>query len=302
MTAEDLPALEQYLRNRKSIVEEALNRCLPGEDNCPESIFKAARYSTFAGGKRIRSILCLAAAEAVGGSIEDVLPFACALELIHTYSLIHDDLPAMDDDDFRRGKPTNHKVFGEAMAVLAGDVLLTEAFYLMTKKEQVRKISAETCLEVIHDIAKAVGWFGMIGGQVADIQSEGKKINPDTLDFIHTRKTGALILASVRSGAVLGGADHKACDCLCEYGKKVGLAFQIADDILDIEGSCELMGKNPGADQSLKKATYPAIMGLEYSKEQGGRLIEEAISAISAFDHRAEPLRQIARYIFFRKI
>ena len=244
----------------------------------------------------------MAAAEAVGGEIETVLPFACALELIHTYSLIHDDLPAMDDDDFRRGKPTNHKVFGEAIAVLAGDALLTEAFCLMTRESRAIKAPPEACLEVIQDIAKAAGYFGMIGGQVVDIQSQGKEIDRDTLQYIHTHKTGAMILVSVRAGAILGGAAAAVCDCLCEYGKSIGLAFQIADDILDVEGDRELMGKATGVDQILKKATYPALLGMEPARQRGVQLVQEALAAISTLDGRAEPLRMMARYIMDRQM
>ncbi len=302
MKVEDRPSLEQYLRERKKIVDEALDRYLPGEDRYPEDIFRAVRYSTFAGGKRIRPILCMAAAEAVGSSLDAVLSFACALELIHTYSLIHDDLPAMDNDDFRRGKPTNHKVFGEAMAVLAGDALLTEAFCLMTRPAAAVKAAPEARLALIHDIAEAAGCFGMIGGQVVDIQSQGKRVDPDTLHYIHTHKTGAMILVSVRAGAVLGGADAASCDALCEYGRHIGLAFQIADDILDVEGNRELLGKDTGMDQTLKKATYPATMGMSYAKEQGTRLVHDALNAISRLDERAEPLRELARYIMNRQV
>lgn len=302
MTVETGPDFSAYLRERKEIVDRALDRYLPAEDNFPQSIFKAVRYSVFAGGKRIRPILCMAAAEAVGGDIETILPFGCAIELIHTYSLIHDDLPAMDNDDFRRGKPTNHKVFGEALAVLAGDALLTEAFHLMTSTSAPARLSSETRLSVINEIAKAAGHFGMIGGQVVDIESQGKKVDAETLHYIHTRKTGAMILVSVKAGAVLGGGDPAACECLAEYGRNIGLAFQIADDILDVEGDRKLLGKDTGMDRSLQKVTYPALMGLEQPKEQGRKLIEKALAAVSRFDHRAEPLRQIARYIIDRQM
>ena len=296
--------LQQYLRERKEIVDEALDRYLPGENQFPEAIFQAVRYSTFAGGKRIRPILCMAAAEAVGGTIDAVLPYACAIELIHTYSLIHDDLPAMDNDDFRRGKPTSHKVFGEAIAVLAGDALLTEAFHLMTQPAsgETRTADADVRLALIHDIAAAAGCFGMIGGQVVDIQSQGKQIDPDILHYIHTHKTGAMILVSLRAGAILGGADAVSRQCLSEYGRNIGLAFQIADDILDVEGSRELLGKDTGMDETLKKATYPATLGMAQAKEQGHRLVDAALGAISPLDGRAEPLRELARYIMSRSM
>ena len=234
--------------------------------------------------------------------MEDVLPFACAIELIHTYSLIHDDLPAMDNDDFRRGRPTNHKVFGEGVAILAGDALLTEAFYLMTKKERGASFKAEACLEVIHELAKAAGAFGMIGGQVADLQSQGKAVDRDTLYYIHTHKTGAMILASVRAGAILGDADSLRRDCLNEYGKNIGLAFQITDDILDVEGDKDLLGKATGMDRELKKATYPSTMGMDYSKQQGVLLVKDAIAALAPLDRRADPLRKIALYIIERQL
>ncbi len=302
MTVKSRTGLEEYLQSRKKMVDEALERYLPREQSFPEVIFQAVRYSTLAGGKRIRPILCIAAAEAVGGNAEEVLPFACALELVHTYSLIHDDLPAMDNDDFRRGRPTSHKVFGEGMAILAGDALLTEAFYLMTKKERGERFKAEARLEVIHEIAKAAGFFGMIGGQVVDLQSQGKTVDHDTLYYIHTHKTGAMILASVRAGAILGGADTLCRDCLNEYGKNIGLAFQITDDILDIVGDKDLMGKTTGADENMHKVTYPSTMGIDKAKQQGITLVKDAIAALAPLDQRADPLRKIALYVIERQL
>jgi geranylgeranyl diphosphate synthase, type II len=293
--------LGTYLDARKKIVDEVLERYMPGEDNYPPVIFKALRYSLFAGGKRIRPILCLASAEAVGGNIESILPVACALELIHTYSLIHDDLPAMDDDDYRRGRRTSHKVFGENMAILAGDALLTEAFHLMSDRGLMEKIAPEKLVSVIHDVAEAAGCFGMVGGQVVDVQSEGERVGPEVLNFIHTRKTGAMIAAAVKAGAVLANAGDVELSALTSYGRHIGLAFQIADDILNVEGDQKLMGKGTGSDTKRGKVTYPALVGMDASREKAGELVEDALSAIKNFDHRAEPLRMIAAYIVERK-
>jgi len=290
-----------YLDTRRKIIDEALDGYLPGEDNYPTVIFKAIRYSLFAGGKRIRPILCLASAEAVGGDIESILPVACALELIHTYSLIHDDLPAMDDDDYRRGRLTSHKVFGEDMAILAGDALLTEAFHLMSDRGLMEKIAPEKLISVIHDIAGAAGSFGMVGGQVVDVQSEGEAVDTEVLNFIHTRKTGAMIAAAVKAGAVLANAGEVELNALTSYGRNIGLAFQIADDILNVEGDEKLMGKGTGSDAKRGKVTYPALVGMDASRKKAGELAEGALSAITNFDHRAEPLRMIAAYIIERK-
>ena len=293
--------LGTYLDTRKKIIDEALLRYMPGEDNYPPVIFKAIRYSLFAGGKRIRPILCLASAEAVGGHAESILPVACALELIHTYSLIHDDLPAMDDDDYRRGRLTSHKVFGENMAILAGDALLTEAFHLMSDRGLMEKIAPEKMISVIHDIAGAAGCFGMIGGQVVDVQSEGEAVDTEVLNFIHTRKTGAMIAAAVVAGAVLANAGEVELNALTSYGRHIGLAFQIADDILNVEGDQKLMGKGTGSDTKRGKVTYPALVGMDVSRKKAGELVGSALLAIKSFDQRAEPLRMIAAYIVERK-
>jgi geranylgeranyl diphosphate synthase type II len=254
----------------------------------------------FAGGKRVRPVLMLAACETVGGDLNQALPAACAMEMIHTYSLIHDDLPAMDDDDFRRGNPTNHKVYGEATAILAGDALLTEAFILLAGDQEHGDAAAR--LRVIHEIATASGSRGMVGGQVVDMESEGKgEIDLATLSYIHTHKTGALIRASVRAGAILGGATEQSLAALTHYGEAIGLAFQIADDILDVEGTTEELGKDAGSDQARGKATYPALVGLEASKARAQELVQMALDALSIFDQRAEPLRAIASYIVKRK-
>ena len=259
------------------------------------------RYSLFAGGKRLRPILCIAGAETLGGSGREVLPVACALELIHTYSLIHDDLPMMDDDDLRRGKPTNHKVFGEPIALLAGDGLLTEAFSLMTSADISGKISPQILLRAISLISRAAGYDGMVGGQAVDIQWEGKRADLPVVKFMHIHKTGALITASVASGAILGGADESQIEAITSYGEKIGLAFQISDDILDIEGDSKTMGKKAGADEQKGKMTYPVVLGLNESKRIQSELVETAVQDLQEFGSRAEPLRQIARYIIERK-
>jgi geranylgeranyl diphosphate synthase, type II len=292
--------LKAYLQDRQKIVEEALEQYLPGEDNIPADIYKAVRYSIFNGGKRVRPILCLAAAEAVGGDLGSAIPVACALELIHSYSLIHDDLPAMDDDDFRRGKPTCHKVFGENIAILAGDALLTEAFVLLSHVEKVR-LSAERRLAVIQEIAQAAGISGMIGGQALDVLSDKFVSDEDILYEIHRRKTGALIVASVKSGAIIFNAGKDKIQALAEYGINLGLAFQIADDILNVEGNRELMGKETGSDAAHKKLTYPSLLGLDTAKEKLAKYIDAAVASLSGFDERARPLLVIARYIMERK-
>ena len=265
----------------------------------PQELHTAIHYSVFSGGKRIRPILCIAALEACGGDIATAMPAACALELIHTYSLIHDDLPAMDNDDFRRGKPTCHEVFGEATAILAGDALLTEAFVLLSRAEKIR-LQAERRLAVIQEIAGAAGMAGMVGGQALDMLAE--TVAPDFagLEQIHRRKTGALIEAAVKTGAILAGADEKKIQAMSRYGANVGLAFQIADDILNVEGDSGIMGKNTGSDAARGKVTYPALLGLQQAKDMLTQLVEAAVDSITSFDARALPLRVIARYIMER--
>jgi geranylgeranyl diphosphate synthase type II len=244
----------------------------------------------------------LAACEAVGGDKSSAMPAACAMEMIHTYSLIHDDLPAMDDDDFRRGNPTNHKVFGEAIAILAGDALLTQAFIAMSDRALAGRVPPAALVAVINEIGWCAGSFGMVGGQVVDMESEGKSdIDLPTVQYIHTHKTGALIKASVKAGALLGGADDAELAALTRYGEVVGLAFQIADDILDIEGTTEQIGKDAGSDEARGKATYPALVGLSESKKRAAELVGMALEALEGFDDKAEALREIARYIIARK-
>ncbi len=299
--------LQRYLEERKMLVDSALEKWFPPlEEGSREEKFlfplhRAIRHSLFAGGKRIRPILCMAAHETVGGKGEGVLPFACALEMIHTYSLIHDDLPAIDNDDYRRGKPTCHHVFGEGMAILAGDALLTEAFRVMTDRQPGRNWGEErSVLEVINRVARAAGIGGMVGGQVVDIESEGKDVDLATLQFLHTHKTGAMLLVSVQAGARLGNATDADFRVLTRYGERIGLAFQIADDILDVEGKAEILGKTPGSDRSKKKATYPSVVGLEESKRRAKELVEGALEALGCFGAEADPLRKIARFIVER--
>ena len=291
-----------YLKEQCALVDAALDRFLPKDTELPHSVHKAMRYSIFAGGKRVRPILMLAACQAVGGNSERAIPAACAMEMIHTYSLIHDDLPAMDDDDFRRGNPTNHKVFGEAIAILAGDALLTEAFKLTSDPRFAAGCDPSGLLAVIHEIATCAGSYGMVGGQVVDMESEGNKdIDLATVQYIHTHKTGALIKASVVAGALLGGAAGQQLAAITRYGEAAGLAFQIADDILDIEGTTEEIGKDAGSDQARGKATYPAVMGVAAAKEEAQAMMDEALRALEIFGAEADPLREIARYIVQRK-
>ncbi len=292
--------LSAYLKECVALVDAALDHYLPREEKMPSSLHKAMRYSVFAGGKRIRPVLMMAACQAVGGTREAVLPAACAMEMIHTYSLIHDDLPAMDDDDFRRGRPTNHKVFGEAHAILAGDALLTEAFDLLSRPDVLIGLAADVRLQLIHLLARGAGSRGMVAGQVVDMESEGQKIDFPTLEFIHTRKTGALILAAIEAGALIGGADDAAFASLSRYGRAAGLAFQIADDILDIVGNQELLGKDVGSDQERGKATYPALFGLDEARQRARQMRDTAIEALAAFGEEAELLRRIAHYIVDR--
>ncbi len=294
--------IHRYLQEKKEIVDSALERYLPQKEEFTSNLYRAMEHSLFAGGKRIRPILSIASYEAVGGKGERILPFACALEMIHTYSLIHDDLPAIDNDDYRRGKPTCHKVFGEAIAILAGDGLLTEAFRLMTN--QPARDHQPRCkgvvIEVVNEVAQAAGVLGMVGGQVVDIESEGKVVDLSTVQYIHARKTGAMIAASVRVGAKLGGAEGEILNALTCYGESLGLAFQIVDDILNVEGEAALLGKKTGSDLSRGKATYPSVLGVEESKKKGRELVEISVEALKQFGPEADPLRGIARFVTAR--
>lgn len=289
--------LSAYLSERQKMVEAALDDSIA--IRYPETIYDSMRYSLMAGGKRLRPILCLSTCELVGGTEAMAMPTACALEMIHTMSLIHDDLPAMDNDDFRRGKPTNHKVYGEDIAILAGDGLLTYAFEFIAARTQ--DVPADRILKVIVHLAKAVGAEGLVGGQVVDLESEG---NPDvtveTLTWIHRHKTGALLEACVACGAILGGASASDLANLSQYAQDIGLAFQIVDDILDITASPEELGKTAGKDAQAQKATYPSFWGLDASRKEADRLIAHAKALLEPFGERAEPLRAIADYITAR--
>lgn len=290
--------LKSYVAEKRKIIDEALDQYLPPIDGMEGRVVEAARYSLFAGGKRLRPILCIASHEACGGSSQALLPVACALEMIHTYSLIHDDLPAMDNDDFRRGKPTNHKVFGEAVAILAGDLLLTYAFELMAAHGLEDRQGA--MLRVIHLIATASGFKGMVGGQMIDLACEGQDVDMATVEYMHVRKTGALLTASVQAGAVLAGAPEPVLDQITRYGHHLGLAFQITDDLLDVTGNLEEMGKTPGSDARKGKRTYPLLIGLEESQRIAREHVDMALSALSGYDAKADPLRAIAQYVLER--
>ncbi len=297
MSAFDLAA---YLAERRQLVDDALAATLPPEDTPPSSVHRAMRYSVMAGGKRLRPILVIAGAEAVGGKAESVMPTACALELVHTYSLIHDDLPAMDDDDYRRGRLTNHKVFGEAIAILAGDALLTYAFRLIA--ENASGVADPAVIrEVILEIADAAGTGGMVGGQVVDIESEGKVVTAETLEYIHLHKTAALIRASLRVGALLAGGRPADVLAISEAGRSLGLAFQIVDDILDVEGTLAELGKSAGSDERKQKATYPALHGVDASRAQARALIARAKERLRGLGSDAAPLCALADYILERR-
>ena len=288
--------LKSYLKQKQQLVEAALNNALPMQ--YPETVFESMRYSLLAGGKRLRPILCLATAELVGATIDQAMPTACALEMIHTMSLIHDDLPSMDNDDFRRGNPTNHKVYGDAVAILAGDGLLAYSFEYVAR--ETRNVPIDRVLEVISRLGRAMG--DLVSGQVVDIQSEGNPNIPiETLTFIHNHKTSALLEAAVLTGAIVGGANEVDRSKLLRYAKNIGLAFQIVDDILDITATSEELGKSAGKDLTAEKATYPKLWGLDESKRQAQALVHQAKAEVSGFGEKALPLMAIADYITARK-
>jgi geranylgeranyl diphosphate synthase type II len=290
--------LHDYIAARQKAVDAALDRWVPPESENPSTIHRAMRYSLFAGGKRIRPLLCIAAAEAVSPAPAGIESAACALELIHTYSLIHDDLPALDNDDLRRGRPTCHKVFGDAMAILAGDALLTLAFEALSKLE-----NADACrrIELVRELATAAGTVGgMIGGQVNDLEGEGQPPTASLLESIHRAKTGALLRASVRMGAIYAGADPGELAALTAFGEHIGLAFQIVDDVLDVEQSSEALGKTAGKDAAQKKITFPAVYGIERSREMAEQERLEAHLALQPVDDRAGRLRELADFIVRR--
>jgi geranylgeranyl diphosphate synthase type II len=287
-------ALNRVVNEKARLIDAALQEYQPEKDKKPIVIYQAMRYSVFAGGKRIRPVLFLAAAEAVGGVWANYLPAACAIELIHTYSLIHDDLPAMDNDDYRRGRPSNHRVFGEAIAILAGDALLTMAFGLIAECGSKAAVPPAVVLQVIAEISAAAGPQGMIGGQVADIQAENSPADREALNYIHAHKTGALFKAAVRSGAIMAGGAESQLQSLSIFAENLGLAFQITDDILDIKGDFQKTGKTIGSDQRKKKCTYPVVYGLAESRELAAQAIDRAVSALTGFGEQAAVLRGFA--------
>ena len=290
--------LKAYLQSRQKRIESALDRYLPKEKARPATIHRAMRYSLFAGGKRLRPILCLSAAEACGGSIEAALPLACAMECIHTYSLVHDDLPSMDNDDFRRGRPTCHKVFGDGVAVLAGDALLTVAFEIIARATPPRRYTMPILL---REVAVAAGSRKLIAGQVADLEAEGKKSNRADLRYIHENKTAAILTTSVRLGAMSANADAKMLSAITRFGRALGLAFQVIDDILDVTQTTEKLGKSAGKDVAAQKATYPAVIGLDKSRAEAKRLTRNAHDALSVFGEKARTLRALANYLLERE-
>jgi len=292
--------IQEYLTEKRILLEGAVRRYMPNPAPLLKHHIEAMEYSLNAGGKRVRPILCLAAAETLGHDLGDALAIPCALEFIHTYSLVHDDLPAMDDDELRRGKATNHMVYGEAGAILAGDSLLTFAFELLSTPEEPPSPSPEERLRVIQIISRAAGPEGMVGGQSLDIISENKEIDFETLQAIHRHKTGALITASVQVGAVLGQADETEFAALTTYGEAIGLAFQIVDDLLNVEGTEEELGKAVGSDAERHKATYPGFFGIEGTRAKAREAVDQALDALRVFDHKAAPLRELAQYILSR--
>ena len=290
--------LPDFFGSDHAAIEAALDRILPTEDSQPPSIHRAMRYSVFAGGKRIRPVLCLEAARMYSEDVQAAIQTGCALEFIHTYSLIHDDLPSLDNDDLRRGKPTNHKVFGEAIAILAGDALLTLAFETLSKSP----LEAARRVRMIAEIAGAAGTVnGMVGGQVADVEAEGKQIGTDALEYIHRSKTAALIRASIVAGAIAGGAASADVERLRRFGDNIGWAFQVVDDLLDVEESSATLGKTAGKDQAQKKATYPALYGIEKSRAIAAELEATALAELDAFGARAVRLRQLAEFLVARR-
>jgi len=290
--------LPAFFEEDRQAVELALERLLPAETTPPPSIHRAMRYSVFAGGKRVRPILCMEAARIFSAQVETAVTAGCALEFIHTYSLIHDDLPALDNDDLRRGKPTCHKQFGEAAAILAGDALLTLAFQTLAETP----LAAERRVNAVQEVSRAAGTVrGMVGGQVADLEAEGKTVQPEMLEYIHRSKTAALIRACVVTGAICGGAGEADVERLRRFGESIGWAFQVVDDILDVEESSAALGKTAGKDQAQKKATYPALFGLDKSREFAGKLVGEAIAELAPYGERAARLRQLAEFLAARR-
>jgi geranylgeranyl diphosphate synthase type II len=293
--------ITRYLEQKRDEVDRFLESVIPSATTRPTTLHESMRYSLFAGGKRVRPILAIAAAEAVGSPSKAILPVASSLELIHTYSLIHDDLPAMDNDDYRRGKPTNHKVYGEAMAILAGDALLTLAFELCSRADLMDGLDPARQVQIVRELAHGSGNLGMVGGQVLDIQAENKDIDLPTLQAIHQHKTGMLIRAAVRMGAIAAGATAAQLDSLTKYAEDAGLAFQIADDVLNVTGTREELGKDANTDAKRGKKTYPTFYGVAGARKLADECAQRAIGRLSSFDAKADPLRELARYITSRR-
>ncbi|MGI5879248.1 MAG: polyprenyl synthetase family protein [Syntrophomonadaceae bacterium] len=296
----DLNEFQIEVQERKKFIDSCLTGCLEQVDAYPAIIHQAIHYAVFNGGKRLRPMLVMEGAVLAGGDRESVIPTACALEMIHSYSLVHDDLPAMDDDDFRRGKPTCHKVFGEDIAILTGDALLTAAFELIAQNAAFAPIKAERALQVISEVSKAAGSRGMIGGQVIDLQSEGKNIEFSTLQTLHSLKTGALFKAALRSGAILGGMDSTGLEKITSFAHSFGLLFQITDDLLDVRGDAELMGKPIGSDIKNQKTTYPSLFGIERTEEIARRMVDECLSSLEYFGPAANFLRELTWFTLVR--
>ena len=292
--------LNGYLKDRRLLIDRALERYLRECGQHPKTLHKAMHYALFSGGKRIRPILTLATGELFDANHRSLLPFACAIELIHNYSIIHDDLPALDNDDFRRGEPTNHKVFGEGVALLAGDALLTEAFHLMSSSQVARWLEPKLILELIHEISHAAGASGLVGGQVFDLEAEGRKADIASVDYIHVRKTGALIVTAARTGAKIGAASPTEMRRVSRYAEFLGLAFQVADDILDAAG--HVSGQRGNGDREKKKATYPSIVGMAAAKARMRELLQHCLKEIEPFGREAESLRALAHYVTQRAV
>ncbi len=290
--------LKPYLQELIAEIDTALDQQLPTKDTAPETIHKAMRYSIFAGGKRLRPVVTLAAAEALGASRESALPAACAVEAMHTYSLIHDDLPAMDDDDLRRGRPTNHKIFGDAIAILAGDALLNESFLMVARTEATERYNG---LDFVRELATAGNSQHLIGGQVMDIEAEGQTISREALALIHDTKTAALLTTSIRLGAMAANASPIQLSSLSRFGRAMGHAFQVIDDILDVTADTETLGKTAGKDLVAEKSTYPSLLGLDGAKAEALRLTNEALQALDELDGDPTRLRQIADYLLKRE-
>ena len=293
--------IHAYLDQQRQRVDKFLEQSLPDTLRDPEKLYESMRYSLLGGGKRVRPILTIATAQALGYDNDAMLPFAASLEFVHTYSLIHDDLPAMDDDDYRRGRLTNHKVFGDGMAILAGDALLTMAFELCSRDEGDHGLTVGQQLTIVRELAFGSGHQGMVGGQVMDIQAENQEVELAQLQKIHSHKTGQLIRAAVRIGGIIGGASSMQLQSLTGYAEDIGLAFQIADDVLNMVGTREELGKDTGTDEKRGKKTYPSFFGIDGARQLGNECVERALNRLESFDHQADPLRHMATYIMMRR-